>query len=640
MRSARRYLRHVRYTAHIPHDRHEDQHRKLIGALTLLTALASVVMPAAAGVPPAAAATTVCALYCDTRDPSLAQQETFPSPNMYQNGRVIELHVSDPDGMAWASIDNGVLDDSTWIDRSWDGGHTWDGLLGKAWIPGTWTGTRTLMYNMYDPANHRRAVVRACGDAQGVVCTSWAHLPVCASRCDGVSASSAPADYRPVPDTTLNGRDIALHMDAGGMAWATISNGSPGDEIWMDRSWDGGASWPDGSSRGRVSVPGGASGTSTIEINIDDPLGRMYGGAVRACGRAVTGQNGSCTAWARDDSARTSAAAEALMWSYDPYNAWWPSSWWNSAVALTSVIDYVRQTGDTRYQWIIDRTFQVNRVAFPAGARSSDPISGDFISQATDDTEWWALAWIDAYDLTGNAAYLNEAVTIANYVNTLWDTSSCGGGAWSDQQRVYKNAVTNALYIRLTASLHNRVPGDTAWLGRATTAWNWFRSSGMINSAGLVNDGLTSSCTNNGGTVWSYNQGLAIGAGAEVSRATGNASALSEARYLADSAIGSTALVTNGLLTESCDTIDASCDDNQKQFKGVFMRYLGDLNSATGGAYGTFIATQANALWTADRNTLDQFGERWSGQDSSSHPNVRDWRTQAGALEALITAAS
>lgn len=608
--------------------------------LILAAAVLAALLPVRPALPVAAAATTVCAVYCDTRDPSLAQHETFPVPNAYENGRVIELHVSDPDGMAWASIDDGVLNDSVWIDRSWDGGSTWDGLLGKAWIPSTWTGTRTLMYNMYDPANHRRAVVRACGDALGVVCTNWAHLSVCAARCDGADPSSAVGDNRPVPDTTLNGRDIALHVDDNGMAWASIANGAPGDEIWMDRSWDGGNSWPDGSSKGRVGVPAGATGTRTVEINIDDQLGKLYGGAVRACGRAVTGQNGSCTAWARADSNQTSAAADALMWSYDPYNAWWPSSWWNSAVALTGVIDYIRLSGDSTYTWIVDHTFQVNRVAFPAGARSSDQIDGDFISQATDDSEWWALAWIDAYDLTGNATYLNEAVTIADYVSTLWDPGSCGGGVWSDRQRVYKNAVTNALYIRLTAALHNRIAGDTTWLGRASTAWNWFTSSGMINSSGLVNDGLTSSCANNGGTVWSYNQGLAIGAGVELWRATGDGTALAEARHLADSAISSTALVSGGVLTESCDNLSSECDDNQKQFKGIFMRYLGDLNGVTGGAYNGFITAQADSSWNADRDALNRFGERWSGLDSSSNPNIRDWRTQASALEALLAANS
>ena len=596
--------------------------RMLILLTVLVTASAT-----ALGVPPprASAATTVCALYCDTRDPSLARQETFPTPNVYVNNRVVELHVDDADGMAWASIDNGQLNDSVWIDRSWDAGSSWDGLLGKAWIPSTWTGTRTLMYNMYDPSNHRRAVVRACGDANGVVCTNWVHPQVCAARCDGADSGGSVGNTSPVPDTTLDGRDISLHIDSGGMAWASISGGTAGDEIWMDRSWDAGASWPDGSSQGRVSVPSGASGTQTVEINIDDPLGRLAGGAVRACGRAVTGENGSCTAWARSDAVPASAAADALMWSYDPYTAWWPSSWWNSAVALMAMVDYMRRSGDTSYQWIIDRTFQVNK-------------GGDFISQATDDTEWWALAWIDAYDLTGDQTYLNEAVTIMNYVSTLWDTGSCGGGVWWNTQKTYKNSVTNALYVDLTAALHNRIPGDTAWLAQATTAWNWFQSSGLINGSGLVNDGLTSSCANNGQTVWTYNQGLAIGAAQEMYRATGNGGDLSEARYLADSAVSSSALVSNGLLTESCDALNATCDDDQKQFKGIFMRFLGELNGSVGGAYSSFIQTQTGSLWGSDRDSLNRIGERWSGQDSSSNPNVSDWRTQASGLEALDAA--
>jgi predicted alpha-1,6-mannanase (GH76 family) len=196
--------------------------------------------------------------------------------------------------------------------------------------------------------------------------------------------------------------------------------------------------------------------------------------------------------------------------------------------------------------------------------------------------------------------------------------------------------VTNALYIRLTASLHNRISGDTAWLAKANTAWSWFLSSGMIDSSGLVNDGLSSSCANNGQTVWSYNQGLAIGAGVEMYRATGNAADLTEAQYLANSAINSPVLVSNGLLTESCDTLTTTCDDNQKQFKGIFMRYLGDLNSVVGGTYTPFIQAQTSSLWNADRDTFNDFGERWSGQTSTSNPNIYDWRTDASALEALL----
>src|SRR6185312_8084530 len=132
---------------------------------------------------------------------------------------------------------------------------------------------------------------------------------------------------------------------------------------WLDRSWNGGASWPDGSSRGRTGTPSGATSTATTKWNVDDPASRLYGGAVRACGRAVTGQNGSCTGWARAGSTSVAKATDALMYSYDPNTAWWPSSWWNSAVALTSMIDEMKSTGDTRYRWIVDRTFQVNKVA-------------------------------------------------------------------------------------------------------------------------------------------------------------------------------------------------------------------------------------------------------------------------------------
>ena len=97
----------------------------------------------------------------------------------------------------------------------------------------------------------------------------------------------------------------------------------------------------------------------------------------------------------------------------------------------------------------IARTFDANRAAFPAGARSSDPIEGHFISRAIDDSAWWGLTWLAAYDLTDDRRYLDEAVTIAAYVHQYWDTGTCGGGVWWDRERTYKNAVTNGLYLRL-----------------------------------------------------------------------------------------------------------------------------------------------------------------------------------------------
>jgi len=611
-----------------------------MNASIILAAAAVLFSPAAVatGAPTTRAAAGVCSVYCDTRDPSQARQDTVPVPEQVVNGRRIVLHVSDVDGMAWGSIDNGSTGDSVWLDRTWGDGSTWDGLLGKAGIPSTWTGTRTLMYNLADPANHRRGMIRACGDAAGIGCTAWVYPRVCDALCDATDAAAAIGDNRPVPETTLANRRIGLHVDNRGLAWATIANGTAGDEVWLDRSWDEGASWPGGSSLGRISVPAGATATRTTMVNTRDPRSRLYGGVVRACGRAVEGQNGSCTAWARPAADRAGSAADALMYSYRPDTAWWPSSWWNSAVATTALMDWMKRTGRTDYRWMVDQTFEVNRGVFAAGVKSSDAIEGNFISRAIDDAEWWALAWIQAYDLTRDPKYLTMAGTIATYVHGYWD-SRCGGGVWWDRERTYKNAVTTGLYVRMTAALHNRLPGDTVWLSRATAGWTWFAASGLVNSAGLVNDGLTASCANNGQTVWSYNQGLAIGGAVELWRATGDATLLTSARRLADAAMTSPVLTRDGVLTESCDGATSTCDDNQKQFKGIFMRFLMDLADATGAStYRTYAQRQADTIWQNDRDPLNRIGQRWSGQTSAAYPNARDWRTQASALGALLAA--
>ena len=334
---------------------------------------------------------------------------------------------------------------------------------------------------------------------------------------------------------------------------------------------------------------------------------------------------------------RARVAADVLMSSYDPTKAWFPSSWWNSAVALQTIGDYMQRTGDRRYLAQLDNTFEKDKGVFPAGALSGDPLLGNFTSRAIDDTEWWGLTWVQAYDLTHNPKYLQMAVTIANYVDGYWDTSTCGGGVWWNAERTYKNAVTNGLWIRLTAELHNRIPGDHAWLERSRAAWSWFQASGMINANGLVNDGLTDACTNNGQTVWSYNQGLAIGAGLELWRATRDPQILTSVRKLADAAIGQNALVTDGVLTEACDAIDQTCDDNGKQFKGIFMRYWTDLVDITHDRnYAAFLQQQADSIWNNDRDAAGRLGTRWSGATSTDHPNVFDWRTQASALSVLI----
>lgn len=125
---------------------------------------------------------------------------------------------------------------------------------------------------------------------------------------------------------------------------------------------------------------------------------------------------------------------------------------------------------------------------------------------------------IRMFDLTGDDTYLNVSILDAEYIGGYWSDDVCGGGVYVDIRALtYKNAIANQLYVLLLASLYNR-GGGGEYLDKAVRGWEWLVGSGMINGEGLFNDGLAmrgdGSCFNNGGTVWTYNQGVVLGAAA------------------------------------------------------------------------------------------------------------------------------
>ena len=81
--------------------------------------------------------------------------------------------------------------------------------------------------------------------------------------------------------------------------------------------------------------------------------------------------------------------------------------------------DYMRATGDRRYGWVVANTFR----------QAMDARWGQFTNQWLDDTGWWALAWIRAYDLTHRARYLRMARYDTDYMWKYHD-NVCGGGVW------------------------------------------------------------------------------------------------------------------------------------------------------------------------------------------------------------------
>ncbi|RMI46036.1 glycoside hydrolase family 76 protein [Streptomyces triticirhizae] len=427
---------------------------------------------------------------------------------------------------------------------------------------------------------------------------------VCNDHCDGRDAAEAGGDRLAVT-AELHGRTAELRFDdTSAMGWATLAGGSAGDQLWLDRSFDGGATWAGDSRIGEVSVPEGANSATTTMFNVDD-WANLGVGALRACLQAAGQPEIACTDWARttwnaDNPAN--AAATALMTLYDLDNGLFQNHWWVGANATTAIIQNIQATGMRSYEYAIAHTHD----------SQLDAHDGQFRNEYLDDTGWWGLAWVAAYDVTGDERYLETAQADAEWMNDYW-TDLCGGGVQWKVDNPYKNAVTNELFIQLNAALHNRLSGDNPYLERAEAGWAWLSGSGMINDEGLINDGLDADagCVNNGQTTWTYNQGIILGALAELSTATGDAGLLDEARALADASTNAPGLHQDGVLTEPCEP---DCGADGPSFKGAYARGLGALNDALPDApYSDYLRAQADAAYTSARTPLDMYDLSWRG---------------------------
>lgn len=587
-----------------------------------------------AGAAKAHAFVAVTNIYPDVRDPGWAAGDR-QAASAAQWGRSIVLHVSDADDMAWASIGNGQPTDEVWMDRSYDGGATWgsDSKIGDTAVPSGQTGWRSMMYNFDNPGGGQHGVLRACGkagDRPEIACTGWlSEATAAVNHYPDVRDPGVAAGDRQAGSASQWGRSIVLHVsDADDMAWASIGNGQPTDEVWMDRSYDNGATWSSGSKIGDTTVPAGQTGWRSMMYNFDDQLTEQVG-VLRACGKAGNRPEIACTGWFRPQLGGKADGAAAVGQYWSARTGLWSGSYgWTDANALTSTIDYAQRTGDHGYDHVIRQVWYHNL------RNDGSMVSQDYDTYGyNDDIGWWGLAWLRAYDYTGVGDYLNMAQTDADIMAAHWD-GYCGGGVWwntSTGSSGYKNAITNELYLKLNAALYNHTK-NSGDLARANAEWQWFSGTGMINTSGLVNDGLTTdgTCRNNGGGTFTYNQGVILDGLAQLSIARGGDSTLlARAKTIAQAA--TTHLVSNGVLSEPVGNTDCGSDDSL--FKGIFVRNLYEYARDAGDAsFGPFMSTQASTILAKDTYGFSQKGMLWGGAGGAQ---VTGYRCTSSGQDAL-----
>jgi predicted alpha-1,6-mannanase (GH76 family) len=353
------------------------------------------------------------------------------------------------------------------------------------------------------------------------------------------------------------------------------------------------------------------------------------------------------------------SATKALQNWYNETNGLYQTTgWWNSANCLTTLADLTiinRQLDIVTGQlWpnTFERAqkFNLKQSKSPTGGCATTVCTRDvhsdggvqvedadpkgFLNGFYDDEGWWALAWIKVYDLTKSEIYLKAASDIFDDMATTGYNATCGG-LWWDRKKNHNTAIANELFLSVAAHLANRKPNKDYYVSWAKRQWDWFDKSGLINSNNTINDGLNlKTCKNDNGVVWSYNQGVILGALVELNTAAPDSKYLNRAKDIANGAIAH--LAPDGILH---DPREPNLGGDGYQFKGVFVRNLHALQKATGEAkYKTFLEHNAQTLWDKARDHKSNlFGPVWSGPFDKSHSNAA---TQCSGLDALVAAAA
>jgi predicted alpha-1,6-mannanase (GH76 family) len=263
--------------------------------------------------------------------------------------------------------------------------------------------------------------------------------------------------------------------------------------------------------------------------------------------------------------------------------------WWQ-AHAIEALVSGFERSGNRRY---LDRATKV----WAGVKRRNGGVTNDY----NDDMLWMGLALQRLQAHTGDATLRRDVRTLWQDVKKDWSASQGGGIAWSKLQLDYKNAPANAPAVILGVRLHrdSRDPADLAF---GKQVYDWLDATLVDPNTGFVWDGKNrqGDGKTDKGWAFSYNQGVRIGAGVELFRATG------QARYLEDAAKTFEAMVAR--LTNGAGVLKEHGKGDGGLFKGILVHYLGELFALDPAAHTKereFLMRQAESVWASLERTSE-----------------------------------
>ena len=485
-------------------------------------------------------------------------------------------------------------------------------------------------------------------------------------------AASAASPYEvPVSDsdgtapaTERRRRRVWPRVAAGVLVFALAAAGSAA------------ATWPGGRAPRRLHAPARpplagtkrstwrqAAALIAAAAPVRTKSGRMsrVAGAAEAAARELAGSG---------DFSRVSWDETTGLWDRQPdpggaAGMWTPPMWWQSALAVTGLVDYLTAAKDTQpaYQRLLADVYSSN-VSRPG---TLEPRL--FENKYMDDTAWWGLAWADAarYELTvahdsaAASRYAHAAETTASYIYR--QPHVCRSGGIDFERGHTPNTLTNAQFIALTAELARLrdTPGPLldagkgrAWLADADRDLSWMQSSGLVNmTQGTVRYGYDGSCRPYGATQ-TNTQGEMAEALVALGQAAHRPQLVNAAAVFLDRVLSpGLGMLSGGVLQEPCESRRRACAGysyNITVFKGMLDRAVRDWSEATRSvAFDWFLEAQARAVIAhaasnGKKTTGCQtprscvLGMYWARRISPTRqPKLPNAGSQAAGLEALTS---
>jgi len=218
-----------------------------------------------------------------------------------------------------------------------------------------------------------------------------------------------------------------------------------------------------------------------------------------------------------------------------------PDYIWREAAMFSALVGAARHEPLT-YRPIMMRFFRSldkywdTKVAIPGYEPA--PTRGNGNDKYYDDNAWLVITFAEAYQLTGEPAYLRRAQETARFVASGWDEEA-GGGIWWHQTHKdgSKNTCTNGPGAVGYLALARLGPAkeSKAWITAATKAVDWTTAK-LQASDGLYDDRVVVATGEVKKGKLTYNSALMLRAYLGLYRQTGEAKYLEEAKRIGKAA--------------------------------------------------------------------------------------------------------